>query len=74
MTDISPCYASSWEYKDYRKYLLDFPETHDPEIDENGETVEAFSCWKRLVILCFSCREPIRKHVTPHCLDPLSRV
>ena len=31
------------EYTAYRKYLRDFPETHDPEVDENGEAVEDFS-------------------------------
>ena len=31
------------KYKAYRKYLRDFPQTHDPEIDENGEAVEAFN-------------------------------
>lgn len=31
------------EYNAYRKYLRDFPETHDPEVDENGEAVEDFS-------------------------------
>ena len=31
------------KYKAYRKYLRDFPQTHDPEIDGNGEAVEAFN-------------------------------
>ena len=31
------------KYKAYRKYLRDFPETYDPEIDENGEAVEDFN-------------------------------
>ena len=31
------------EYTAYRKYLRDFPETYDPEVDENGEAVEDFS-------------------------------
>ena len=31
------------KYKAYRKYLRDFPQTHDPEVDENGEAVEAFN-------------------------------
>ena len=31
------------EYTAYRKYLRDFPETYDPEIDENGEAVEDFN-------------------------------
>ena len=31
------------EYKAYRKYLRDFPETYDPEVDENGEAVEDFN-------------------------------
>ena len=26
-------------YIAYRKFLRDFPQTHDPEIDENGEAV-----------------------------------
>ena len=30
------------EYTAYRKYLRDFPETYDPEVDENGEAVEDF--------------------------------
>ena len=31
------------EYNAYRKYLRDFPETYDPEVDENGEAVEDFN-------------------------------
>jgi hypothetical protein len=31
------------KYKAHRKYLRDFPETYDPEIDENGESVEDFN-------------------------------
>ena len=31
------------KYKAYRKYLRDFPQTHDPEVDENGEAVEDFN-------------------------------
>jgi hypothetical protein len=31
------------EYTAYRKYLRDFPETYDPEVDENGEAVEDFN-------------------------------
>jgi len=31
------------EYKAYRKYHRDFPETRDPENDENGEAVEFFN-------------------------------
>ena len=31
------------KYKAYRKYLRDSQETYDPEIDENGEAVEAFN-------------------------------
>ena len=31
------------KYKAYRKYLRDFPETYDPEVDENGEPVEDFN-------------------------------
>ena len=31
------------KYRAYRKYLRDFPQTHDPEIDENGEAVEDFN-------------------------------
>ena len=27
------------KYRAYRKFLRDFPQTHDPEIDENGEAV-----------------------------------
>jgi hypothetical protein len=27
------------KYRAYRKFLRDFPQTHDPEIDENGEGV-----------------------------------
>ena len=29
-------------YRAYRKFLRDFPQTHDPEIDENGETVHIY--------------------------------
>ena len=29
-------------YKAYRKFLRDFPQTHDPEIDENGEAVDDY--------------------------------
>ena len=31
------------KYKAYRKYLHDFPETYNPEVDENGEAVEDFN-------------------------------
>ena len=31
------------KYRAYRKYLRDFPQTHDPEVDENGEAVEDFN-------------------------------
>jgi hypothetical protein len=31
------------KYKAYRKYLRDYPQTHDPEVDENGEAVEDFN-------------------------------
>ena len=31
------------KYKAYRKYLRDFPETYNPENDENGEAVEDFN-------------------------------
>ena len=31
------------EYTAYRKYLRDFPETYDPEVDKNGEAVEDFN-------------------------------
>ena len=31
------------KYKAYRKNLRDFPETYDPEVDENGEVVEDFN-------------------------------
>jgi len=31
------------KYKAYRKYLRDFPQTHDPDVDENGEAVEDFN-------------------------------
>ena len=27
------------KYRAYRKFLRDFPQTHDPKIDENGEAV-----------------------------------
>jgi hypothetical protein len=62
------------EYKAYRKYLRDFPEKHDPEIDENGEAVNFSICPKRLLISCFSCRDQIQKNTTPRCLDPRPRV
>mmetsp|Transcript_7524 Transcript_7524/g.31324 ORF Transcript_7524/g.31324 Transcript_7524/m.31324 type:complete len:150 (+) Transcript_7524:1590-2039(+) len=29
-------------YRAYRKFLRDFPQTHDPEIDENGEAVHIY--------------------------------
>ena len=29
-------------YRAYRKFLRDFPQTHDPEIDENGERVDDY--------------------------------
>ena len=29
-------------YKAYRKFLRDFPQTYDPEIDENGEAVDDY--------------------------------
>ena len=29
-------------YGAYRKFLRDFPQTHDPEIDENGEAVDDY--------------------------------
>jgi len=29
-------------YRAYRKFLRDFPQTHDPEIDENGEAVDDY--------------------------------
>mmetsp|Transcript_731 Transcript_731/g.2464 ORF Transcript_731/g.2464 Transcript_731/m.2464 type:complete len:150 (+) Transcript_731:2554-3003(+) len=31
------------KYRAYRKYLRDFPQTHDPEVDENGEVVGNFN-------------------------------
>ena len=31
------------KYKAYLKYLRDFPQTHHPEVDENGEAIEAFN-------------------------------
>jgi len=31
------------KYRAYRQYLRDFPQTHDPEIDENGEPAVPFS-------------------------------
>ena len=30
------------KYRVYRKFLRDFPQTHDPEIDENGEAVDDY--------------------------------
>ena len=30
-------------YRAYRKFLRDFPQTHDPEIDENGEAVDDYN-------------------------------
>jgi len=30
------------KYRAYRKFLRDFPQTHDPEIDENGEAVDDY--------------------------------
>jgi hypothetical protein len=29
-------------YRAYRKFLRDFPQTHDPEIDDNGEAVDDY--------------------------------
>ena len=29
-------------YRGYRRFLRDFPQTYDPEIDENGETVDDY--------------------------------
>ena len=29
-------------YRAYRRFLRDFPQTHDPEIDENGEAVDDY--------------------------------
>ena len=31
------------KYKAYRKYLRDFPQTHEPLVDENGQAVEDFN-------------------------------
>ena len=63
------------EYKTYRKYLRDFPETHDPEIDENGEAVEFFNlpetgCWFRASVVVIK----FNKITTLRCLDPRSRI
>ena len=30
------------KYRAYRRFLRDFPKTHDPEIDENGEAVDDY--------------------------------
>ena len=30
------------KYRVYRKFLRDFPQTHDPTIDENGEAVDDY--------------------------------
>ena len=30
------------KYRAYRRFLRDFPQTHDPEIDENGEAVDDY--------------------------------
>ena len=30
------------KYRAYRRLLRDFPQTHDPEIDENGEAVDDY--------------------------------
>ena len=30
------------KYRTYRKFLRDFPQTYDPEIDENGEAVDDY--------------------------------
>ena len=35
-------------YRAYRKFLRDFPQTHDPEIDENGEAVDDYKLPKTL--------------------------
>ena len=43
------------KYRAYRRFLRDFPQTHDPEIEENGEGVDDYklperwrsSLWKR---------------------------
>ena len=29
-------------YRTYRRFLRDFPQTHDPEIDDNGEAVHIY--------------------------------
>ena len=36
-------------YRAYRKFLRDFPQTHDPEIDENGERVDDYKLPETLV-------------------------
>ena len=30
------------KYRAYRRFLRDFPQTYDPEIDENGEAVDDY--------------------------------
>ena len=30
------------KYRAYRRFLRDFPQTHDPKIDENGEAVDDY--------------------------------
>ena len=30
------------KYRAYRRFLRDFPQTRDPEIDENGESVDDY--------------------------------
>ena len=36
------------KYRAYRRFLRDFPQTHDPEIDENGEAVDDYKLPKTL--------------------------
>ena len=36
-------------YRAYRRFLCDLPQTHDPEIDENGEAVDDYKLPETLV-------------------------
>jgi hypothetical protein len=66
------------KYRAYRKFLRDFPQTCEPEIDENGEAVDNYEppqtldelLWKRKCEGFPPC--PIGKPL--RCVDPLSRV
>ena len=43
-------------YRAYRKFLRDFPQTHDPEIDENGEAVDDYKLPETLEEFAFETK------------------